>query len=382
MPVSVKFIQCQTVLRNALKTSPNESIKQLWKSTNQHTNIQYDVYNSTKEVQEDKLKHHLICQGSFFSNVAKFSLLKLNSLWSTAQSKLPRNIFNFTVRYINSSLPTRKNLTRWGLSFSPECSFCLCPETLLHVVAGCQSYLRRFTWIHDSILNFIAETLQTTCAAQIYADLPGFGIIHQRSCWVIHGLNDELLADLEELSTKDSGNGSVHSTAEDIDNMANNTENQSFPALKKGINLPKSDAYNNFKFMLQLSAPIRDQDLSSSIIPLDNVVLTILLHVEKIPDKEFVNKYKDQTVKDLKKSLKLSNADPCEIRYVSRTLRDKLRNATSISVKNTTQSTQPKTFNHDNLIGKNFWSYVKNILQQSNSLLPSFTMSICVSTQL
>ena len=86
--------------------------------------------------------------------------------------------------------------------------------------------------------------------------------MHQRSCRVIHGLNDELLADLEELSTEDSGNGSFHSTAEDIDNMANNTENQSFPALKKGINLPKSDAEwltanNYFKFMLQLSAPIR-----------------------------------------------------------------------------------------------------------------------------
>ena len=67
LPVSVKFIQCQTVLRNALKTSPNQSIKQLWKSTNQHTNIQYDIYNSTKEVlkefhsaQEDKLKHQSV----------------------------------------------------------------------------------------------------------------------------------------------------------------------------------------------------------------------------------------------------------------------------------------------------------------------------------
>ena len=213
--------------------------------------------------------------------------------------------------------------------------------------------------------------------------------MHQRSCRVIHGLNDELLANLEELSTKDSGNGSVHSTAEDIDNMANNAENQSFPALKKGINLPKSDAEwltanNYFKFMLQLSAPIRGQDLSSSITHLNNVVYNYFADnfgpVEKIPDKELVNKYKGQTVKDLKKSLKqlkLSNADPCEIRYVSRTLRDKLRNANSISVNNT--STQPKTFNHDNLIGKNFWGFVKNILKQSNSLLPSFTMSICVS---
>ena len=63
LPVSVKFIQCQTVLRNALKTSPNDSINELWKSTNNHTlNIQYDSYNSTKEVlktfhsqQENKL---------------------------------------------------------------------------------------------------------------------------------------------------------------------------------------------------------------------------------------------------------------------------------------------------------------------------------------
>ena len=66
--------------------------------------------------------------------------------------------------------------------------------------------------------------------------------MHQRNCRVIHGLNDELLADLEEQSTKDSANTSVYSTAEDTDNMANNIKNQSFPVLKKGINLPKSDA--------------------------------------------------------------------------------------------------------------------------------------------
>ena len=65
LPASIKFIQCQTVLRNVLKSSPNDSIKELWKSTNSHTNIQYDVYNSTKQVlkefqsgQEDKLKNH------------------------------------------------------------------------------------------------------------------------------------------------------------------------------------------------------------------------------------------------------------------------------------------------------------------------------------
>jgi hypothetical protein len=38
-PPSVKFIQCQTVLGKALKLSPNQSINELWKSTNTHTNI-------------------------------------------------------------------------------------------------------------------------------------------------------------------------------------------------------------------------------------------------------------------------------------------------------------------------------------------------------
>jgi hypothetical protein len=78
------------------------------------------------------------------------------------------------VTSINSSIPTRKNLTRWGLVSSPECSFCLCPETLLHVVVGCQSYLQRFTWRHDSTLNFLAETFKTTNPCRLYADLCGY----------------------------------------------------------------------------------------------------------------------------------------------------------------------------------------------------------------
>ena len=104
---SVKFTQCQTVCRNALKTSQNDSIKQLWNSSSHHTNLQYDRYTSTKDVlkefrseQEAKLQYNLIYQGSFFLKVKKFSLSQLNALWSVAQSKLPNNIFNFTIRYI------------------------------------------------------------------------------------------------------------------------------------------------------------------------------------------------------------------------------------------------------------------------------------------
>ncbi len=181
IPPSTKFIQCQTTIRTSLKSSPNQSITHLWKLTENHTNIQYDQYSATKQViksfrdnQENKLTNQLTSQGSFFTCVSRFSLPQVNAIWSTCQSKLPKNIFNFTIRYINNTLPTRKKLARWYLSSSTECSFCLNPESLLHVVAGCNSYLNRFTWRHDSVLNFIANIVQPMNFNNLYVDLPGF----------------------------------------------------------------------------------------------------------------------------------------------------------------------------------------------------------------
>ena len=143
-----KFTQCQTVSRAALKSSINENIRELWSITSTNRNIQYDIYSNTKDAlkafrqkNEQRLKNDLILQGSFFSNIMKNSTLAFNSLWSSVQSKLPKNIFNFSKRYINNSLPTRKDLVKWGLSPSTDCSFCFCPESLWHVNSGCKTYL-------------------------------------------------------------------------------------------------------------------------------------------------------------------------------------------------------------------------------------------------
>ena len=90
-----------------------------------------------------------------------------------------------------------------------------------------------------------------------------------------------------------------------------------------------------------------------------------------------INKYKDHTVKKLKKALanlKSSNSDPTEIKYVSRTLRDKLRN----NINNTqTESSHDDTFNHDRYLQRNFWGYVKNVLGRKQTLFPSFTVLEC-----
>ena len=114
-PPSINFSQCQTVARNALKCSPNEDIKHLWKSTSTHTNLQYDRYRDTKEVlnafrssQEERLQSHLVSQGSFFSAVISQSLPKLNSIRSSVLSGL---LFSLIYQKIFSTLQFDTSLT-------------------------------------------------------------------------------------------------------------------------------------------------------------------------------------------------------------------------------------------------------------------------------
>ena len=157
---SIKFKQCQTTLRSSCKSSSDETITKLWKNTNFGTNIQYDVHKNTKQVLKsirtehiNRLQSHLPSQGFIINFLLDHSLRKLNSLRSKAQSKLPANIFNFSIKYLNNTLATRKNLHLWNLSTTSDCSFCLQPESLLQIVAGCKRYLNegRYTWRHDSV---------------------------------------------------------------------------------------------------------------------------------------------------------------------------------------------------------------------------------------
>ena len=134
---SVKFLQCQTVLRSCLRSSSNHVITSLWKSTSHSMNVQYDSYNGTKyalkivrQEHTSKLKVQLPCQGIIIYSLLDHSLTTLHSLWSSVQAKLPKNIFNFTVRYLNNSPANRTNLHKWKLSPSPYCSFCLHLESL------------------------------------------------------------------------------------------------------------------------------------------------------------------------------------------------------------------------------------------------------------
>ena len=98
------------------------------------------------------------------------------------------------------------------------------------------------------------------------------------------------------------------------------------PNLKKVIKLPKtnqewSTANDYFKFTLQSNQPITSQDLNTNIKLLHNIIYEYCSQnfgfTDSSPDNSLVNKYKDYTVKDLKKALKhlkSTNSEPKEVK--------------------------------------------------------------------
>jgi hypothetical protein len=152
--------------------------------------------------------------------------------------------------------------------------------------------------------------------------------MHQRCCRVIHGLNNELCADLDEQNADDNTEG-VLADDEVVTNITTAVYETS-PVLKKGIKLPKRDsewstANEHSISALLLNGPIKSQDLNTSIQVLNDAIYNYFAdtfgHTETIPDKNLINKYKEHTVKNLKKALrnlKSTNSDITELKYVSR----------------------------------------------------------------
>ena len=134
----------------------------------------YHHYTAIRSDHTERLQSKLPTQDFLLSFLLDHFLNKLNSLWSKTQSRLSTNKFNFTIKYLNNSLATRKNLYLWNLSPTSDCSSCSQPESLLCVVAGCKAYLDQghFTWRRNSALNFLAQTFQAIGSCKLYVHVP------------------------------------------------------------------------------------------------------------------------------------------------------------------------------------------------------------------
>ena len=181
--VSTKFIQCQNTRRNCLKKSPNHDVRFLHQAKAE-TNIQYDTHENTKEVikavrsqQIARISDELEYQGYIVKLMRSQGSDIFKNLWTETRDILPANIYNFTVRYLNNTLPTLKNMTMWGKASSDIClASDNIAQSLMHVVSGCKVHRQqgRYTWRHNSILANITKVLVGLKDVEIYADLPGY----------------------------------------------------------------------------------------------------------------------------------------------------------------------------------------------------------------
>ena len=181
--VSTRFTQCQAILRNNLRKSSNNDIVKIFYDTNCNTNIQYDQLKTTKDAikqyrktKEDRLTNALTTHSLVIKSVWKYGMKSAAEIWSKSIANLPKNIYNFSIRYINNSLANSSNMYKWGITASPLCLHCNNNQTLGHVVAGCESSLRekRYNYRHDSILLNLGRTLESIKLIDLYIDIPEF----------------------------------------------------------------------------------------------------------------------------------------------------------------------------------------------------------------
>ena len=86
---------------------------------------------------------------------------------------MPRNIFNFTIRYLSNTLANGTNAIKWGITNSSTCIFCDQQQTL--VIGGCKTALleSRYNWCHVSILLNIYKTTKSQ-GLQAFVDIEGY----------------------------------------------------------------------------------------------------------------------------------------------------------------------------------------------------------------
>ena len=165
--ISSRGFQCQTTFRNKIATSPNADIRKIHENTRGKCNIQYDQYNSTRDVIKNIRRGSEIriskmeTQGLVMKSIWEHSWGNATNFWHKAVSRLPKNIYSFVTRYLNNTLANGTNTFKWRTSQTSTCGLCGGNETLGHVISGCNIAMQqgKYTWRHDSVLKAIASIL-------------------------------------------------------------------------------------------------------------------------------------------------------------------------------------------------------------------------------
>ena len=124
------------------------------------------------EESQEILNHvkNLVSQGHFLELT---KVEQLDATWKSFIFNLPKGTMKWLLNASINTLPSKANLRQWGKVTNDKC-FCSKKQTLNHILNGCKTALEqgRFTWRHDSILNYIANCLDMKNFS-CYVDLEG-----------------------------------------------------------------------------------------------------------------------------------------------------------------------------------------------------------------
>ena len=114
IPISTKFIQCQLTIRNCINNSSNEDLKFIHQEASQGKNVQYDMFKSTREVlkvmRKEKEEHiaTLSSQNLIINSIWNFVMVLTQAYWFSALDSLPKNVYNFCIRYIKNNASNKQ----------------------------------------------------------------------------------------------------------------------------------------------------------------------------------------------------------------------------------------------------------------------------------
>ena len=117
----------------------------------------------------------LTTQSLVVKSIWEFVYDRFINQWSNIISHLPRNIFDFTIHYLNNTLANGTNAIKWGITNRFTCIFCDRQQALGHLIGGCGTALleSRYNRRHDSILLNIYETIKSQ-VLQAFVDREGY----------------------------------------------------------------------------------------------------------------------------------------------------------------------------------------------------------------
>ena len=193
--------------------------------------------------------------------------------------------------------------------------------------------------------------------------------MHQRSCRVIKGLDQQTFESVD-----------LNQTYDDTGQIDHQIDFKSIPNIKPGAKLPKSDndwkLANNF---FASSMPISNIEGPDVVSSMNSIIYHYFFvnygSLDNSDPSNFVAKFADYSttmIKSTQKKLKNLMSDLLEIKYLARTLRLKLHKI-AISYDASIGLDQ-----YDQYIDqKSFWGCVKQHFKQANSLTPLLDSYTC-----